>query len=95
MALGDASDRGCLTTTGSGWVTALTPGPIRPAPVGFPVLLRRGHKLLLELVSRTDLIGSSFPEGFVYFDVDSPPYPARNTLHAGEDTYLKIFVRAT
>jgi uncharacterized protein len=74
---------------------ALTPGPIRPAPVGFPVLLRRRHRLLLELASRTDLIGSSFLEGFVYFDVDTLPYPARNTLHAGEDTYPEIFVRAT
>jgi hypothetical protein len=49
----------------------------------------------LELASRTDLIGSSFLEGFVYFDVDTLPYPARNTLHAGEDTYPEIFVRAT
>jgi hypothetical protein len=49
----------------------------------------------LELGSRTDLSRSSFPEGIVYFDVDSPPYPARDTLHAGEDTYPKISVRAT
>jgi hypothetical protein len=71
------------------------PGPIRPAPVGLPLLLRREHGLLLELGSRTDLIGSSFPEGIVYFDVDTTPYPARDTLHAGEDTYPKFSVRAT
>jgi uncharacterized protein len=57
-------------------------------------LFREGHRLLLELGSRTDLIGSSFSEGFVYFDLDSPPYPARNMIHAGEDTYLEISVRA-
>jgi hypothetical protein len=43
--------------------------------------------------SCTDLIGASFAESFVYFDVDAPPYPARNTLHAGRDTYLEISVR--
>lgn len=74
----------------------LTPGePVRllfSLTVGTN-LFRRGHRLLLELGSRTDLIGASFGEGFVYFNLDAPPYPARNTVHAGEDSYLEIFVR--
>ncbi|MDQ3910956.1 MAG: CocE/NonD family hydrolase [Actinomycetota bacterium] len=79
---------------------------VEPLPPGEPVtlvlsltvsanLFREGHRLLLEIGSRTDLIGATFAEGFVYFDVDAPPYPARNTLHAGEDTYLEISVHAT
>ena len=58
-------------------------------------LFRRGRCLLLEIRSRTDLIGASFAEGFVYFDLDAPPYPARNTLHAGEDSYLEVSVRTS
>jgi predicted acyl esterase len=79
-----------------GAVEPLTPGePVRlvlSMTVGTN-LFREGHKLLLELGSRTDLIGASFTEGFVYFDLDAPPYPARNTLHAGKDSYLGISVR--
>ena len=51
--------------------------------------------MLLEIGSRTDLIGASFAEGFVYFDLDAPLYPARNRLHASEDSYLEIFVRSS
>jgi predicted acyl esterase len=74
----------------------LTPG--EPVTLRFSLtisanLFREGHRLLLELGSRTDLIGASFSEGFVYFELDSPPYPARNTLHTGEDTHLEISVR--
>ena len=58
-------------------------------------LFRWGHNLLLEIASRTDLIGASFAEGFVYFDLDAPLYPARNRLHASEDSYLEIFVRSS
>lgn len=46
----------------------------------------------LELGSRTDLIWSSFSEGFVYFDVDAPPYPAGYALHVGEDSYVETSV---
>ncbi|CAA9426562.1 MAG: hypothetical protein AVDCRST_MAG80-268 [uncultured Rubrobacteraceae bacterium] len=79
-------------------VEPLTPGEPVTLVLSLTVsanLYREGHRLLLELGSRTDLIGGSFTEGFVYFDVDAPPYPVRNTLHAGEDSYLEISVRAT
>jgi predicted acyl esterase len=58
-------------------------------------LFRAGHRLLLELGSRPDLLGATALEGFVYFPYDAPPYPARNTiLHGGEGaTYLEIHVR--
>jgi len=74
----------------------LTPG--KPVRLVFSLtvsanLFRQGHRLLLEIGSRTDLIGASFAEGFVYFDLDAPPYPARNTLHAGEDSSLEVAVR--
>jgi uncharacterized protein len=76
----------------------LTPGD--PVVLVFSLtvsanLFREEHSLLLEVGSRTDLIGATFPEGFVYFDLDAPPYPARNTVAAGEDSYLEISVRAT
>ncbi len=58
-------------------------------------LFRRGRKLLLEISSRTDLIGASFAEGFVYFDLDALLCPERNRLHASEDSYLEIFVRSS
>ena len=58
-------------------------------------LFRRGPKLVLEIGSRTDLIGASFAEGFVYFDLDASPYPARDRLHASEDSYLEISVRSS
>jgi predicted acyl esterase len=74
----------------------LTPGEPVVVVLSLTVsanLFREGHRLLLEIGSRTDLIGATFAEGFVYFDVDAPPYPARNTLHVGEHTYLEICVR--
>ncbi len=74
----------------------LTPGEAVTVALSLTVsanLFREGHRLLLEIGSRTDLIGATFAEGFVYFDVDAPPYPARNTLHAGEDSYLEVAVR--
>jgi len=77
-------------------VEPLTPGESVTVVLSLTVsanLFREGHRLLLEIGSRTDLIGATFAEGFVYFDIDAPPYPARNTLHAGADTYLEIAVR--
>jgi predicted acyl esterase len=79
-----------------GTIEPLTPGEPVTLVLSLTVsanLFREGHRLLLELGSRTDLIGATFAEGFVYFDLDVPPYPARNTLHAGEDSYLEICVR--
>jgi len=79
-----------------GTLEPLTPGEPVTVVLSLTVsanLFRRGHRLLLEISSRTDLIGATFSEGFVYFDVDAPPYPARNTVYAGEDSYLEISVR--
>ena len=41
------------------------------------------------------LTPSAFAEGFVYFSLEAPPDPARNTLHHGGDqtSYLEIALR--
>jgi uncharacterized protein len=80
------------------------PDVVHPLKPGEPVTLRfsltvsanlfaAGHRLLLEVGSRSDRIGASLAEGFIYFDLDAPPYPARNTVYAGEDSFLEIATR--
>jgi putative CocE/NonD family hydrolase len=57
-------------------VEPLTPGEPVTVVLSLTVsvnLFREGHRLLLEIGSRTDLIGATFAEGFVYFDADAPP----------------------
>jgi hypothetical protein len=90
---------------GGAWYDERSPWPVlepltpwEPVKVLFSPtvganLFRRRHRFLLEISSRTDLVGAFFAEGFVYFDLDAPPYPPRNRLHAGEDSYLEISVR--
>jgi hypothetical protein len=46
-------------------------------------LFKRRHRLVLEIGSRSDLIGAHDREGFVYFQYEAPPYLARNTVYHG------------
>ncbi len=48
-------------------------------------LFKKGHRLLLEIGSRPDLLETNAFEGFIYFPYDAPPYAARNTLYHGGD----------
>ena len=76
----------------------LTPG--EPVVLEFSVtptanLFKKGHRLILEISSRPDLLRATVFDGFIYFAYDAPPYPARNTIYHGGDTasYLEIEIR--
>jgi hypothetical protein len=60
---------------------SLTPGP---------TLLRRGDTLRLELASRIDLLRMDPSEGYAQFDMPVPPYPCRNTVHFGGDSWVEV-----
>ncbi len=60
---------------------SLTPGP---------TLLRRGDVLRLELASRVDLLRRDPSEGYAQFDMPVPPYPCRNTVHFGGDSWIEV-----
>jgi predicted acyl esterase len=72
--------------------TPLTPGrseTLRFSLTPFAHLLRRGHRLRLEVGSDPRLLAAA--DDFVYFDVAGPPYPARNTVsHAGAALRLTV-----
>jgi len=55
-----------------------------------PTLLRRGDTLRLELASRVDLLRANPSEGYAQFDMPVPPYPCRNTLHFGGDSWIEV-----
>ncbi len=57
-------------------------------------LFRAGHRLLLEVASRADILDATMFENIAYYAELSPPYPCRNTLFHGPDgSYLEIRVR--
>ncbi|WP_448642855.1 CocE/NonD family hydrolase [Geodermatophilus sp. URMC 63] len=60
---------------------SLTPGP---------TLLRRGDTLRLELASRIDLLRADPSKGYAQFDMPVPPYPCRNTVHFGGDSWIEV-----
>jgi predicted acyl esterase len=60
---------------------SLTPGP---------TLLRRGDTLRLELASRIDLLRRDPSEGYAQFDMPVPPYPCRNTVHFGGQSWVEV-----
>jgi uncharacterized protein len=83
----------------SGRPQALVPG--EPVSVEFTLnpianLFKKGHKLLLEIGSSADRLGTGFLEHAVFFLWDSPPYPARNTIFHGITTpsYLELDICA-
>lgn len=55
-----------------------------------PVVLKPGERLVLDIASRTDLLRSDASHGHAQFDMQVPPYFARNTLHYGPDTFIEL-----
>jgi putative CocE/NonD family hydrolase len=57
-------------------------------------LFRAGHRLLLEIGSRADILSATMFEGIAYYAQLAPPYPSRNTLfHGPNGSYLEVQVR--
>jgi len=54
------------------------------------VTLHRGDTLRLELASRIDLLRMDPSEGYAQFDMPVPPYPCRNTVHFGGDSWIEV-----
>ncbi len=76
----------------------LTPG--EPVPLLFsltpqPVILKPGEHLRFDIASRTDLLRSDVSRGHAQFDMQVPPYYARNTIHYGPETYLEVWAAHT
>lgn len=77
-----------------------TPEPLVPGvPVTLrfsltpqPVVLKPGERLRLDIASRTDLLRSDVSHGHAQFDMQVPPYYARNTLHYGPDSFIEFDV---
>jgi putative CocE/NonD family hydrolase len=75
-----------------------TPEPLRrgePVTLKFsltpyPVVLKPGDKLRLDIGSRTDLLCSDQSHGHAQFDMQVPPYFSRNTIHYGPETYVEM-----
>jgi len=55
-----------------------------------PVVLKVGERLRLDIASRVDLLRSDQSHGHAQFDMQVPPYFARNTMHYGADTYVEM-----
>ncbi len=57
-------------------------------------LFRAGHRLLLEIGSRADILGATMFEDIAYYAQLAPPYPSRNTVfHGPGGGFLEIRVR--
>jgi putative CocE/NonD family hydrolase len=57
-------------------------------------LFRVGHRLLLEIGSRADILDATMFEGIAYYAQLAPPYPCRNTVfHGPGGSFLEIQVR--
>jgi predicted acyl esterase len=72
---------------------ALIPGEpveVRFSLTPFPVLLRAGERLQLDVGSRSDLLREDPADGYVQFDMPVPPYLCRNTLHFGGLSFIEI-----
>ncbi|MFC5139358.1 CocE/NonD family hydrolase [Actinomycetospora rhizophila] len=71
----------------------LTPGEpvvLRFSLTPFPVVLRPGERLRLDLGSRTDLLRKDPGQGYVQFDLPVPPYLCRNTVHFGGESWIEV-----
>ena len=74
-----------------------TPEPLlRDVPVTLrfsltpqPVVLKPGERIRLDIASRIDLLRSDVAHGHAQFDMQVPPYFARNTIHYGRDSYIE------
>jgi predicted acyl esterase len=55
-----------------------------------PVVLKPGERFRLDIASRTDLLRSDVSHGHAQFDMQVPPYFARNTLNYGPDSFIEM-----
>jgi predicted acyl esterase len=55
-----------------------------------PVVLKPGERLRFDLGSRTDLLRSDLSHDHAQFDMQVPPYYARNTVHYGQQSYVEL-----
>jgi hypothetical protein len=53
-------------------------------------MLKPGERLRLDIASRTDLLRRDVSHGHAQFDMQVPPYHARNTPHYERDTYIEL-----
>ncbi|MEJ2890861.1 CocE/NonD family hydrolase [Actinomycetospora aeridis] len=77
----------------SGRREPLVPGEpvvLRFSLTPFPVVLRPGERLRLDLGSRTDLLRKDPGQGYVQFDLPVPPYLCRNTVHLGGESWIEV-----
>jgi predicted acyl esterase len=72
--------------------------PFQPTRIAFSLnpianLFRPGHRLVLEIASRPELLASESGEGFDMFHWDPVPYRSRNTILCGgnEASFLEVF----
>ncbi len=78
--------------------TPLVPGEpveVRFSLTPFPVVLRAGERLRLDVGSRSDLLREDPADGYVQFDMPVPPYLCRNTVHFGGQSWIEIDQVAT
>jgi len=66
------------------------PVEVRFSLTPFPVLLRPGERLRLDVGSRSDLLRGDPADGYVQFDMPVPPYLCRNTLHFGGQSWIEL-----
>lgn len=76
---------------------ALTPG--EPMVLEFTCtplvnLFKRGHRMMLEVGARPDLLAPEKEDEIAFFNWHAPPYPARNRIYhgGGEPSYLEVEV---
>ncbi len=73
--------------------TPLVPGEpveVRFSLTPFPVRLRAGERLQLDVGSRSDLLRGDPADGYVQFDLPVPPYLCRNTVHFGGASWIEL-----
>lgn len=66
------------------------PVEVRFSLTPFPVLLRAGERLRLDIGSRSDLLREDPADGYVQFDMPVPPYLCRNTVHFGGQSWIEV-----
>ena len=91
--MNDTSTEFCRSATYGDTPEPLTPGEpvtLKFSLTPYPVVLRPGERLRLDVGSRTDLLRSNVSQGRPQFDMQVPPYFSRNTLHYGPETWVEL-----
>ena len=71
------------------------PVEVRFSLTPFPVRLRAGERLRLDIGSRSDLLREDPADGYVQFDMPVPPYLCRNTLYFGGTSFIELDQKPT